>query len=114
MIAHTFYLRKKEMEDVSYPNPIEEETVFHECNLAQLELQQDQHDTDPNNYEDSIQWCNQPYCSKKMMTKPFHLSINHTISALKHEKHENIKQHVVDECLDSMSYDELNGKHTSF
>ena len=26
----------------------------------------------------------------------------------------NIKQPVVDECLDSMSYDKLIGKHTSF
>lgn len=49
-----------------------------------------------------------------MFNKAFHLSINHTILALKHEERKNIKQHVVDECLDSMSYHELIRRQKSF
>ena len=65
-------------------------------------------------YEDSNQWCNRPYCTKKGNAKAFHLSINHSIAGLQHLEHKNIKQHVVDQCLDDMSYDELIGKHHSF
>ena len=39
MIAHTFYLRKKEMEEVSYPNPVEDETVFYDCHLEPEEIE---------------------------------------------------------------------------
>ena len=115
------------MEEVSYPDPVEDETVFYDCHLEPEQLkhmkvhhlevansnvelpvfgkswcipidelaeskekqnndilkliddkkkQQHLQDIDPNNYEDSLQWCNQPYRSKKMINKPFHLSIN--------------------------------------
>ena len=33
MVAHTFYLRKREMEEVSYLDPVEDETVFYDCHL---------------------------------------------------------------------------------
>ena len=31
IVAHTFYLRKKEMENVSYPDPVETELSFYDC-----------------------------------------------------------------------------------
>ena len=76
--------------------------------------QQELKETDPNNYENSLEWCNQPYSTKKGCNKAFHLSINHDVITLHHQELKNVKQHVVDEWLDSMSYDELIRKHKSF
>ena len=38
MVAHTFYLRKQELERVSYPDPVEEETVFYDCEPESKEI----------------------------------------------------------------------------
>ena len=77
-------------------------------------IQQNLPDLDPGDYEDCKQGYNQPNCKKKRRNKAFHLSINHSIAAFKHMQHSNIKQHVVDQYLSDMSYDELIGKHKSF
>lgn len=136
MIARNLYMRKQELEAVSYPNIVEDDTfffdyqidivdddiLFYDCtNNSQINdddihsipthfstpthpiisqywpgivnnthtdtqnFKNEQSNT-PDNYEDSLQWCNLPYCTNKYNDKPFHLSINHTIAALQHKK----------------------------
>ena len=38
LIAHTFYLRKRELENLSYPNPIEKETLSYDCQYESDEI----------------------------------------------------------------------------
>ena len=38
MIAHNFYLRKKETEHIFYPEPIEDALSFHDCHQYQTDI----------------------------------------------------------------------------
>ena len=57
---------------------------------------------------------NIPFDIKKNYKKPFHLKINHTQLMKGESLHQYIKQDIVDEWLESVSYDELIGNHTAF
>lgn len=46
--------------------------------------------------------------------KPFHLKINHTQLMKGEISHQYMKQDIVDEWLNTLSYDELIGNHTAF
>ena len=39
MVAHTFYLRKKELERLSYPDLVEDGTLFYNCEPEPKEIQ---------------------------------------------------------------------------
>lgn len=91
------------MEKTQLPKEEEEKDIFYECNKC-----------DEEQFYDTSEFENIPYDVNRNYDKPFHLKINHTQLMKGENSHQYIKQDIVDEWLNTLSYDELIGNHTAF
>ena len=80
-----------------------DEDIFHDCVQEENDI-----------FYDTNAYQNIAFDIKKNYKKPFHLKINHTQLMKGESLHQYIKQDIVDEWLESVSYDELIGNHTAF
>ena len=96
MVAHASYLRKRKMENVSYPDPIEEEKIFYDC----------QYKSDEVTHATIVKLETLDSGTKKYINKGQVFKINNTTSG----KEENINtiQEMIDKQLQQQKIHDLN------